>query len=165
MNARVRSRMLTVAIAPYGMWPSKSSVATIAQHQFGHLGVPHDLLPQRVEGALAELPPDSGVVSCCDSPSRKVIKLSDHEGEPLDPSLGYRAAPNQSGTESPRRGPTQQSASSLTAASRGPSPKSEALKRFLDWLAVQTPRRRVIAYAAEYMSLAGNRQIEFRPLT
>ena len=39
------------------------------------------------------------------------------------------------------------------------------LKRFLDWLAVQTPQRRVIAYAAEYVSLAGNRQIEFRPLT
>lgn len=124
MNARVRSRMLTVAIAPYGMWPSKSfGYDDVAQHQLGHLRVPCDLLPRRIEGALAEFPPDSGIVSCRDSPSRKVAKLSDHEGEPLDPSLGCRAAPNQSGTESPRKGPTQQSASSLTAASRGPSPQ------------------------------------------
>lgn len=48
---------------------------------------------------------------------------------------------------------------------RTKSPKSEILKRFLDWLAKQTPQRRIIAYAAEYVSLAGNRQVEFLPLT
>ncbi len=49
--------------------------------------------------------------------------------------------------------------------SRTVAPKTDLLKRFLDWLAVQTPQRRIIAYAAEFASLGGNRQIEFRPLT
>lgn len=49
--------------------------------------------------------------------------------------------------------------------SRTVSPKAEVLKRFLDWLAQQTPQRRIIAFAAEYVSLAGNRQVEFLPLT
>ena len=34
---------------------------------------------------------------------RKIVKLADHEGEPLDPSLGCRVAPNQSGPESPMK--------------------------------------------------------------
>lgn len=45
------------------------------------------------------------------------------------------------------------------------APKADVLARFLDWLAKQTPQRRIIGLAAEYASLAGNRQVEFLPLT
>ena len=41
----------------------------------------------------------------------------------------------------------------------------EVLARFLDWLTRQTPQRQIIGMAAEYASLAGNRKIEFLPLT
>jgi integrase len=39
------------------------------------------------------------------------------------------------------------------------------LKRFLTWVAKQTPQRRIIGMAAEYASLAGNRKVEFLSLT
>lgn len=45
------------------------------------------------------------------------------------------------------------------------APKRELLARFLEWLAKQTPQRRIVGMAAEYASLAGNRKIEFLPLT
>ncbi|WAC72112.1 tyrosine-type recombinase/integrase [Roseateles sp. SL47] len=44
-------------------------------------------------------------------------------------------------------------------------PLDQVLKRFLAWLDEQTPQRRIIGMAAEFSSLAGNRQVEFRPLT
>jgi len=43
-------------------------------------------------------------------------------------------------------------------------PQADALRRFLAWLDQQTPQRRIIGLAAEYAALAGNRQVEFRPL-
>ena len=49
--------------------------------------------------------------------------------------------------------------------SRTESPKGELLAKFLAWLMVQTPQRRIIGMAAEYCSLAGNRKVEFLPLT
>jgi integrase len=51
----------------------------------------------------------------------------------------------------------------LQARSVAPDPK--VLAGFLQWLDKQTPQRRIIGMAAEYASLAGNRQIEFRTLT
>ncbi|PZP92635.1 MAG: integrase [Variovorax paradoxus] len=52
----------------------------------------------------------------------------------------------------------------------GSEPRTEApdpalLERFLGWLAKQTEQRQVIGMAAEYASLAGNRQVEFLPLS
>lgn len=44
-------------------------------------------------------------------------------------------------------------------------PSTEVLSSFLQWLEKQTPQRQIIAMAAEYASLAGNRQIEFLDLT
>jgi integrase len=44
------------------------------------------------------------------------------------------------------------------------APEVAVLERFASWLAQQTPQRRIIGMAAEYASLAGNRQVEFRPL-
>lgn len=51
----------------------------------------------------------------------------------------------------------------------GSEPRTEApdpalLARFLAWLAEQTEQRKIIGMAAEYASLAGNRQVEFLPL-
>lgn len=48
---------------------------------------------------------------------------------------------------------------------RTEAPDEELLAKFLVWLAKQTPQRRVIGMAAEYASLAGNRKVEFLPLT
>ncbi len=48
---------------------------------------------------------------------------------------------------------------------RTEAPDPGVLKRFLDWLMEQTPQRRIIAMAARYASLAGNRQVEFLPLS
>ena len=45
------------------------------------------------------------------------------------------------------------------------APAELVLVKFLDWLAKQTPQQRIIGMAAEYASLAGNRKIEFLPLT
>lgn len=47
---------------------------------------------------------------------------------------------------------------------RTAAPKEPVLSAFLSWLDTQTPQRRIIGMAAEYASLAGNRQIEFRDL-
>lgn len=49
--------------------------------------------------------------------------------------------------------------------SRTSSPSGEVLAKFLEWLARQTPQKRIIGMAAEYASLAGNRKCEFLPLT
>lgn len=43
-------------------------------------------------------------------------------------------------------------------------PQTLVLAKFLEWLERQSPQRRIIGMAAEYASLAGNRQVEFRPL-
>jgi integrase len=48
---------------------------------------------------------------------------------------------------------------------RTEAPDEAVLSSFLDWLAEQTPQRRIIGMAAEYASLAGNRKVEFLPLT
>lgn len=48
---------------------------------------------------------------------------------------------------------------------RAEAPDGVVLERFLTWLAQQSAQRRVIGMAAEYASLAGNRQVEFLPLT
>lgn len=48
---------------------------------------------------------------------------------------------------------------------RSVAPDAKVLAGFLEWLSKQTPQRQVIGMAAEYASLAGNRQIEFRALT
>lgn len=48
---------------------------------------------------------------------------------------------------------------------RTEAPDPAILAKFLDWVMKQTPQRRIIAMAAKYSSLAGNRQVEFRPLT
>lgn len=45
------------------------------------------------------------------------------------------------------------------------APKQELLAKFLAWLGKQTPQRRIVGMAAEYASLAGNRKVEFLPLT
>ncbi|MGC4059398.1 MAG: integrase [Aquabacterium sp.] len=44
------------------------------------------------------------------------------------------------------------------------APKDTVLKAFLEWLSKETPQRRIVGMAAEYASLAGNRQVEFRDL-
>jgi integrase len=44
-------------------------------------------------------------------------------------------------------------------------PETAALVAFMKWLDAGTPQRRVLACAAEYAELAGNRQAEFRELT
>lgn len=43
-------------------------------------------------------------------------------------------------------------------------PEEAALRAFLAWLEAGTPQRKILAYAAEYAALAGNRQAEFLPL-
>ncbi len=48
---------------------------------------------------------------------------------------------------------------------RTEAPSTLLLAKFLDWVAQQTPQRRIIGLAAEYASLAGNRKVEFLPLT
>jgi integrase len=48
---------------------------------------------------------------------------------------------------------------------RSVAPDAAVLAGFLAWLDRQTPQRRIIGMAAEYASLAGNRQVEFLPLT
>jgi len=48
---------------------------------------------------------------------------------------------------------------------RTEAPEAELLAKFLGWLDRQTPQRRIIGFAAEYASLAGNRRVEFLPLT
>lgn len=45
------------------------------------------------------------------------------------------------------------------------APIDDVLSRYLEWLTKQTPQRRIIGMAAEYASLAGNRKVEFLPLT
>lgn len=47
---------------------------------------------------------------------------------------------------------------------RTEAPDSELLKRFLHWVTVQTPQRRVIGLAARFASLAGSRKVEFLDL-
>lgn len=42
---------------------------------------------------------------------------------------------------------------------------AQVLARYLAWLELQTPQRRIIGMAAEYASLAGNRKAEFLDLT
>lgn len=49
--------------------------------------------------------------------------------------------------------------------SKTEAPRTDVLAAFLAWLAKQTPQRRIIGMAAEFASLAGNRQVEFLPLT
>ena len=48
---------------------------------------------------------------------------------------------------------------------RTKAPDEKVLSNFLGWLANQSRQRQVIGMAAEYSSLAGNRQAEFLPLT
>ncbi len=48
---------------------------------------------------------------------------------------------------------------------RTEAPPADLLAKFLAWVALQTPQRRIIGLAAEYASLAGNRKVEFLPLT
>lgn len=43
-------------------------------------------------------------------------------------------------------------------------PETLALNALLQWLESGTKQRKILAYAAEYASLAGNRQVEFLPL-
>ena len=43
-------------------------------------------------------------------------------------------------------------------------PTDQLLQAFTDWMAKQSPQTRVVGMAAEFASLAGNRQIEFLPL-
>lgn len=45
------------------------------------------------------------------------------------------------------------------------APKQEVLSNFLAWLDKQGHQRRIVGMAAEYASLAGNRQVEFLRLT
>lgn len=47
---------------------------------------------------------------------------------------------------------------------RTEAPEPEMLQRFLAWVSKQTPQRRIVGLAAEYASLAGNRQVEFLDL-
>lgn len=47
---------------------------------------------------------------------------------------------------------------------RTEAPDPEVLKAFLEWVARQTPQRRIIGMGAEYASLAGNRKVEFLDL-
>lgn len=48
---------------------------------------------------------------------------------------------------------------------RSEAPDAAVLATFLEWVGRQTPQRRIIGLAARYASLAGNRQVEFLPLT
>lgn len=48
---------------------------------------------------------------------------------------------------------------------RSVAPAAAILTKFLTWIAKQTPQRQIIGMAAEYASLAGNRQVEFLSLT
>ena len=48
---------------------------------------------------------------------------------------------------------------------RSEAPDGKVLAKFLDWLSKQMPQRQIIGAAAEYASLAGNRQVEFLSLT
>lgn len=48
---------------------------------------------------------------------------------------------------------------------RTEAPDVAVLARFLEWVGRQSPQRRIIGLAAEFASLAGNRQVEFLPLT
>ena len=48
---------------------------------------------------------------------------------------------------------------------RTEAPSEAVLAKFLEWLTKQTPQRRIVGMAAEYASLAGNRTVEFLPLT
>jgi integrase len=48
---------------------------------------------------------------------------------------------------------------------RTEAPEPPLLQQFVDWVAQQTPQRRIIGMAAEYASLAGNRKVEFLHLT
>lgn len=48
---------------------------------------------------------------------------------------------------------------------RTEAPDPALLAKFLAWVAQQTPQRQIIGMAAEYASLAGNRKVEFLPLT
>ena len=45
------------------------------------------------------------------------------------------------------------------------APAPAVLQAFLEWVAQQTPQRRIIGLAAEYASLAGNRKAEFLDLS
>lgn len=44
------------------------------------------------------------------------------------------------------------------------APKAEVLAAFLEWIARQTPQRRIVGMGAEYASLAGSRRVEFLDL-
>lgn len=48
---------------------------------------------------------------------------------------------------------------------RTEAPSTQVLEGFLNWLAVQTPQRRIVGMAARYASLAGSRKVEFLSLT
>jgi integrase len=48
---------------------------------------------------------------------------------------------------------------------RTEAPDVAVLAQFIEWVGRQTPQRRVIGLAAEYASIAGNRKVEFLPLT
>ncbi|HBH38893.1 MAG TPA: integrase [Curvibacter sp.] len=48
---------------------------------------------------------------------------------------------------------------------RTEAPDPALLAKFLTWVSQQTPQRQIIGMAAEYASLAGNRKVEFLPLT
>jgi integrase len=48
---------------------------------------------------------------------------------------------------------------------RSAAPDADVLAKFLAWLDKQSPQRRIVGMAAEYASAAGNRQVEFLPLT
>jgi integrase len=48
---------------------------------------------------------------------------------------------------------------------RSEAPDQAVLAKFLEWLAKQSHQRAIVGMAAEYASLAGNRQIEFLSLT
>lgn len=52
-----------------------------------------------------------------------------------------------------------------TMHARSAAPKADVLAKFLEWLDKQSPQRRIVGMAAEYASAAGNRQVEFLPLT
>jgi integrase len=48
---------------------------------------------------------------------------------------------------------------------RTEAPDAAVLAAFLAWVGRQSPQRRIIGLAAEYASVAGNRKVEFLPLT
>lgn len=53
----------------------------------------------------------------------------------------------------------------LGCEARTEAPAPAILAKLLDWVVKRTPQKRIIAMAAKYSSLAGNRQVEFLPLT